>query len=87
MGRELVYKYASRGCKVVVGDLRMEPFVEMEKKCKEDFGNANVIGVQTDVSNEEAAKNLIETAASKFGQIDVLVLCAGISAHCLFEDF
>ena len=67
MGRELVYKYASRGCKVVVGDLRMEPFAEIEKKCKEDFGNADVIGVQTDVSNEEAAKNLVETAATRFG--------------------
>ena len=87
MGRELVFKYASRGCKVVVGDLRMEPFTEMQQRCKDEFNNPNVIGVQTDVSNEDAAKNLVDTAAKEFGQIDVLVLCAGISAHCLFEEF
>jgi len=43
--------------------------------------------VATDVSIEEQAKKLVETAGETFGSIDILVLCAGISAHSLFEDF
>ena len=43
--------------------------------------------MQTDVTVEEQAQRLIEAAVQQFGKIDMLVLCAGISAHSLFEDF
>jgi NAD(P)-dependent dehydrogenase (short-subunit alcohol dehydrogenase family) len=51
------------------------------------FNNKNIIPVVTDVSIEDEAKALIETAKQNFGKIDILILAAGISAHSLFEDF
>ena len=39
------------------------------------------------MTKEDQAKRLIDTAVEKFGGIDILFLCAGISAHSLFEDF
>ena len=43
--------------------------------------------VKVDVSVEKESKALIDTASETFGRIDILFLCAGISAHSLFEDF
>ena len=41
-----------------------------------------------DVSIEEESKVFIESAAEFLdGRIDIMALCAGISAHSLFEDF
>jgi len=51
------------------------------------FNNNNVIPFVTDVSIEQDAKALIDTAIQYFGKIDILILAAGISAHSLFEDF
>ena len=30
---------------------------------------------------------MVETAVERWGRLDLLILCAGISAHCQFEDF
>lgn len=30
---------------------------------------------------------MVEFTIKKLKRIDILLLCAGISAHCLFEDF
>ena len=87
MGKELVYRYAQRGCNLVIGARRLPELEKIKNECLGRFKNSKIVCVKVDVSVEEEAKTLVETAASNFGRIDILVLCAGISAHSLFEDF
>jgi NAD(P)-dependent dehydrogenase (short-subunit alcohol dehydrogenase family) len=87
MGKELAYRYAQRGCKVVIAARRLAELLEVKNVCIEKFNNENIVPVQTDVSDESSAKNLIELTIQKFGRLEILILCAGISAHSLFEDF
>ena len=87
MGKELAFRYAKRNCNVVIGARRIEILEEIKNECELKYGNTNVVPVAVDVSDESQSRRLIETAVEKFGGIDLLVLCAGISAHSLFEDF
>lgn len=87
MGRELVNRYAHRGCKVVIADRQHDRFKQIQEECYTQFGNANVLGVPCDVTDEDQTKKVIEEAVKKFGTIDLLVLAAGISAHAPFEDY
>lgn len=47
---------------------------------------AQTLAVQTDVGIQSECTRLIETAADRFGRIDVLINNAGRSAHAMFED-
>ena len=85
MGRELALRYAKRGCKVVAAARRIERLQELVQLAGGSPGS--ILPVQTDVSVEEDAKNLITKTIETYGKIDLLVLAAGISAHSLFEDF
>jgi NAD(P)-dependent dehydrogenase (short-subunit alcohol dehydrogenase family) len=87
MGKELALRYASRGCRLVIGARRLEELEKVRQMCIYEFENESVIPVQTDVTKEDDAKKLIDTAVREFGGVDLLVLCAGISAHSKFEDF
>jgi NAD(P)-dependent dehydrogenase (short-subunit alcohol dehydrogenase family) len=48
--------------------------------------NTKAVAVPTDVSSEEACRKLMEAALKAFGQIDVLVLNAGVGCHHSFSD-
>ena len=72
---------------MVIGARRLPELEKIKNECLGRFKNSKIVCVKVDVSVEEEAKTLVETAASNFGRIDILVLCAGISAHSLFEDF
>lgn len=87
MGKELALRYASRGCKLVLGARSIDTLNALKDECMRKYGNSHVVAVQTDVTKEDEAQRLVEAAGQQFGRIDTLALCAGISAHCLFEDF
>lgn len=40
-----------------------------------------------EATDEEQCKQMVEFAAKKMGRIDILVLCAGISAHVPFVEY
>lgn len=83
MGREHAKLLASRGASVVVNDLSKdaEETVQMIK----DEGGAAVVN-HDDVSTEEGASSIIESALSNFGRIDILVSNAGIIKNVPFSD-
>ena len=87
MGRELAFRYAERGCKVVVAARRLERLTAIKDECLKQYGNKDVLPVQSDVADEAQAEELIKKTVTAFGTIDILVLAAGISAHSKFEDF
>jgi dehydrogenase/reductase SDR family member 7 len=88
MGKEMTYRYAQRGCRIVIGARRLDELEKIKEECFHKFGNANIKCMSIDVSIEEESKVFIESAAEFLdGRIDIMALCAGISAHSLFEDF
>lgn len=84
IGKALVYEFAKRGAKIVMGARNTDEL----KKIKDDLKSrgTDIISVQTDVTNESDCKALVEKAHAHFGRIDVLVNNAGISMRALFED-
>lgn len=86
MGKELTYRYAQRGARIVIGSRSIDVLKEIAADCNAKYPHSKVIPVKTDVTIEKECKNLIETAVKHFERIDILILNAGISAHAQFED-
>lgn len=84
IGKALVYEFAKRGAKIVMGARNIEELKRIENDLKSQ--GTEILSVQTDVSSESDCKNLVEKAHEHFGRIDVLVNNAGISMRALFED-
>lgn len=84
IGKALVYEFAKRGAKIVMGARNTDELKKIEDDLKSR--GTDIISVQTDVTNESDCKALAEKAYAHFGRIDVLVNNAGISMRALFED-
>jgi 3-oxoacyl-[acyl-carrier protein] reductase len=76
IGRASALLFAREGAKVVVADVNDATGKETVKMITSKGGEA--IFVHTDVSKASDAKNLIHTAAEKFGGIDILFNNAGV---------
>jgi len=77
IGEELAIMYAAMGAKLVLAARRTEMLKSVAERCKQ-AGALDVVVVETDVTKESDCKNLIEVTAKKFGEIDLLVLNAGM---------
>ena len=53
MGRELAFRYAQRGCKVVIAARREERLNGIKEECNLQFRNQNIHAVPCDVSDED----------------------------------
>lgn len=84
IGRALAYELASHGARVVLGARHEEQLSEIAEDLKRQ--GAEVAYCATDVTREEDCRRLIETAAERFGRIDVLICNAGISMRALFDE-
>lgn len=87
IGRGIAKRFAEEGARVTVADIRKEPMAgkHFDKEVStptdqllRDEYDVESQYVETDVSDRDAAKNLIDETIAKFGQIDVLVNNAGI---------
>uniref|UniRef100_A0A7S3IIM9 Uncharacterized protein n=1 Tax=Strombidium inclinatum TaxID=197538 RepID=A0A7S3IIM9_9SPIT len=87
MGKELAFRYAKRRAKIVIAARRLEELEKVKAGIVQATGNLAVLPVKCDVSDESQAEALVEATIAEYGHLDVLVLCAGISAHSNFEDF
>lgn len=82
IGKALAVECAGRGAKLVLAARRIDRLTELEK----ELPQTEILSLQTDVSNENDCKNLIEQAFQHYGHIDVLINNAGISMRALFSD-
>ena len=82
IGQALAEEYASRGYKLSLAARRVDKL----EKLKAEYPGVEMLCVQTDVSNEDDCRNLIEKTVEKFGGIDILINNAGISMRALFQD-
>ncbi|MPZ14995.1 MAG: glucose 1-dehydrogenase [Chloroflexi bacterium] len=76
IGRALARGFATEGAALVVAELDAARARRVEQEIVQEAERA--IGVPTDVSDEKAVTNTVETAIREFGRIDVLVNNAGI---------
>ncbi len=84
IGKALVFEFAGKGAKCVIGARNHEKLIEIAEEIK--LSGGEIAFAHTDVSNENDCKNLILTAIEQFGKIDVLINNAGISMRALFTD-
>lgn len=82
LGRAIALRYAQKGWQVVCSDLRGgapagESLSTVDAIKKLNVGRAAF--VRADVSKEEDVKNLVSSAVSLFGRLDVMVNNAGIA--------
>ena len=81
IGKAIAVKFYENGYNVIIN------YNNSEKEALELQGMLNgSYAIKADISNENDAKNLIESVVNKFGTIDVLVNNAGIAQQKLFTD-
>jgi len=77
IGEEVALAMASLGAKVALVDINVTKINDNVSKLK---GNGfEVLGIQTDVTNKESVKAMVEQVKKNFGSIDILINCAGVA--------
>lgn len=76
IGKAIAILYAQEGAKVVVSDINDDSANVVVEEIKSNGGEA--IAVVANVAEEKDIQNLIDTAVSTYGTVDVLVNNAGI---------
>jgi len=84
IGKALVYELARRGAKIVMAARNIEKLLAIEEDLKKQ--HTDVLSIRTDVTKEQACRELIEQTYAHYGRIDVLINNAGISMRALLED-
>jgi NAD(P)-dependent dehydrogenase (short-subunit alcohol dehydrogenase family) len=83
IGRGTALRLAARGCKVVVAARNEQALQEVVREAS--AGGAEALAVPTDVSDAEQCRRAVEAAVQRFGQLDILLCCAGLSMRAYFE--
>ena len=76
IGAATARRLASEGAAVVVADLDAGPAQEVVAEIEAARGKA--LAVACDVTDRSSVESMLETTIQRFGQVDVLVACAGI---------
>ena len=78
IGRHAAKTFAQEKTKVVIADIDKE----LLQKTSSELGQfTDTLGINVDVRNEDDVKRMVDQAADRFGQIDVLVNDAAIVPH------
>lgn len=75
LGKATAERFAKEGAKVVIADIQ----VEEGKQVAKDLAEA--IFVETDVTDHEAVKNVVDKTVEKYGSLDILFNNAGIDGE------
>jgi NAD(P)-dependent dehydrogenase (short-subunit alcohol dehydrogenase family) len=75
MGRSIAETFAREGCNLIINDLYIDPAQKVAEEIK-SLGR-EALAIKADIGNSAEVTKMIETAADKFGRIDILVNCAG----------
>lgn len=85
IGEACAYRYASRGCKLVLTSSSREKLESVADRCRQE-GASDVRVLPYDLSEPEGIKLLTREAWDAFGGIDILYCNAGISQRTRVED-
>jgi dehydrogenase/reductase SDR family member 7B len=84
IGKALAHEFAGKGAHVVAAARRPEKLNDLKNELK--AAGKDCFVVQTDVSDENACRRLIEETVAQYGKINIMINNAGISMRALFED-
>jgi dehydrogenase/reductase SDR family member 7B len=84
LGAALATTFARRGARVVLSARRETALLDVEKRIS-PYATDTLI-VPTDVTDHDQRRALVERVLEQFGQIDVLVNCAGVSGGDTFAE-
>lgn len=76
--------YAQRNSKMILLDRDSAALEAAKLKC-EEAGSSDVLCLTVDVTDFKAVAASFSSALERFKVLDVLVLCAGLGAHHLFD--
>ncbi|ONK58533.1 uncharacterized protein A4U43_C09F14050 [Asparagus officinalis] len=85
IGEQLAYRYAKRGAYLVLA-ARREAELKAVAKAAKNNGAPDVLVIPADISDCSESKRVIDEAIAHFGQLNHLVVNAGIFSSCLFEE-
>ena len=86
IGEAISREFAKKGYDLIINYVNSNEKAQNLKQELEKEYNIKVLPIQTDISNEIAIKNMVDTVINEFGKIDVLVNNAGIFIDREFED-
>jgi 3-oxoacyl-[acyl-carrier protein] reductase len=82
IGRATAELLVGEGCKVAITGRDEDTL----RRAVEELGEEQVLGVQGDMTRNEDIERAVAQTIDRFGQIDVLVTCAGSSPGGLLEN-
>lgn len=85
IGKEAALQCARAGADVALLARREDVLAGLAKECLA-AGAGRAVGVKCDVTDRKACERAVKEAAKKLGALDVVVLNAGQSQGCYFED-
>ncbi|WAH35213.1 SDR family NAD(P)-dependent oxidoreductase [Alicyclobacillus dauci] len=77
IGRQTALTFAKEGARVALVARSQEGLEQARKMIQEEVSNAEVLTIAADLQKEEDAVRAAREAVDTFGQIDVLINCAG----------
>jgi NADP-dependent 3-hydroxy acid dehydrogenase YdfG len=84
IGEASALRFAQEGCRVILAARRSERINNLAEKIRNADGQA--LAVVTDVSQSDSLQQLVETALSEWGQIDILFNNAGFGRLKFLEQ-
>jgi len=84
IGRASALLFAREGAKIVVADINDKAAEETVKMV--EAGGGEAVFVHTDVTSVAALENMVKTAVSTYGQLDILFNNAGIAGPTFIEE-
>lgn len=86
LGFGMAERFAQDGAKIAIADLRLDAANEAAEKLTSKY-DCEAVGIEMDVSNEDAVNTGVQAVVDKWGRIDVLVSNAGIQIVHPLQDF
>ncbi len=86
LGAVLIRSFAEQGYNVVINFLNDGEADALRDEIASEFGEEKVLACQANVADREAVKSMFDAAINKFGQVDILINCAGINRDAPFTE-
>lgn len=84
IGHAAAVAYANKGATLILAGRRVPELEKVADEITANGGDAVVIG--TDVTNERAVADLVDTTIARFGRLDIAFNNAGMASYNLIED-
>ena len=84
IGKALASTAASLGINLVIGARNEGPLKEAADEITKKY-KVKVLAVACDVTKLQDLENMVNKAKEKFGNVDILINCAGVSSQYAFE--